>query len=407
VTAPSYDAVLLLSFGGPEGPDDVMPFLRNVTRGRGVPEDRLVEVSHHYLAYGGVSPINAQNRALRQALSDELAARGSHLPVLWGNRNWDPYLADTLRAAHAAGHRRLLALVTSAYAGYSSCRQYREDLARALEETGLGDELTIDKVRPFYDLPGFVEPFARGVRAALPRAGQAPARTHVLFVTHSIPTAAAEQAGPPGRRPGGDGVYAAQHRAVAQAVMDQAVTDRAVTDRAVTHRAATDQPATDQDQEEVSWSLAYQSRSGAPSTPWLEPDVNDAIRDLAVQGVRAVVLVPIGFVSDHLEVLWDLDEEAVETASGLGLHVERVATPGVDQAFVAGLVDLVAQRCAVVAPTAGERGAPLVAAPFAALRPTSLDAPSLCAIGRWEDSCLPGCCANPRAPRPVAASAVP
>ena len=195
--------MLLVSFGGPEGQDDVLPFLRNVTRGRGIPDERLEEVAHHYRHFGGVSPINAQNRALRAALGAELDRRGLDLPVLWGNRNWDPYLADALREAHAAGHRRLLAVVTSAYSSYSGCRQYREDLAAALEETGLTGELEIDKVRQYFDHPGFVSPFVEGIRAAVDGARRAgrradPEDVHVLFATHSIPRS---PRWPPARRP--------------------------------------------------------------------------------------------------------------------------------------------------------------------------------------------------------------
>jgi protoporphyrin/coproporphyrin ferrochelatase len=362
----AYDAVLLVSFGGPEGQDDVLPFLRNVTRGRGVPDARLEEVAHHYRAFGGVSPINAQNRALRGALETELRRRGLDLPVLWGNRNWAPYLADTLRAAHAAGHRRLLALVTSAYSSYSGCRQYREDLARALAETGLTDELTVDKVRQYFDHPGFVAPFVAGVRAALERVrtaipGVDPSRdVRVLFTTHSIPAAAAAASGPPGAALGPDGAYGAQHRAVAEVVMASLG--------------------------DVPWQLVFQSRSGSPEVPWLEPDVNDAIEIAAGEGARAVVLVPLGFVSDHLEVRWDLDEEALTTSRTSGLHAERVPTPGVDPAFVAGLVDLVGERLA------GPDGA--------ALEP---DRPALTGLGPWYDACPAGCCANPRGALPAVA----
>ncbi len=368
--AVAYDALLLVSFGGPEGQDDVLPFLRNVTRGRGVPDERLEEVAHHYRAFGGVSPINAQNRELRAALEAELRARGIDLPVLWGNRNWDPYLADALRAAHAAGHRRLLALVTSAYSSYSGCRQYREDLARALAETGLAGEVTIDKVRQYFDHPGFVAPFAAGVRAALERVRAAlpdadlRRDVHVLFATHSIPTATATTSGPPGAPLGPDGAYGAQHRAVAAVVM----------------------AALGDEGSEVPWELVFQSRSGSPHVPWLEPDVNDAIEALADRGARAVVVVPLGFVSDHMEVLWDLDEEALATARRVGLHAERAPTPGVDPAFVAGLVDLVAERLA------GPDGAPL--AP---------ERPALTDLGPWYDVCRPGCCANPRAALPAVA----
>ena len=313
------DAILLASFGGPEGQDDVLPFLRNVTRGRGVPDERLEEVAHHYRANGGVSPINAQNRALKAAVEAELARRGLELPVFWGNRNWDPTMADAVRAAHAAGHRRLLALVTSAYTSYSGVGQYLEDFQRALDETGLADEVSITKLREYFDHPGFVAPFVEGVRAALARIDdeRPGARTHVLFVTHSIPTAAASASGPSF---GPGGAYVAQHLAVARAVLGEAA------------------PAG------TPWSLVYQSRSGSPSVPWLEPDINAAIDELAADGVEALVVVPIGFVSDHMEVMWDLDTEAAETAAAHGMLAIRVPTPGTHPAFVAGLVDLVVER---------------------------------------------------------------
>lgn len=372
-----YDAILLVSFGGPQGQDDVLPFLRNVTRGRGIPDERLEEVAHHYRAFGGVSPINAQNRALRAALQGELSARGVEVPVLWGNRNWDPYLADALREAHAAGYRRLLALVTSAYSSYSGCRQYREDLARALEETGLTGELVIDKVRQFFDHPGFVTPFTAAVQGGLDRTmaalrGVDPADLRVLFATHSIPTAAALMSGPPGAALGPDGAYGAQHRAVAQVVMAGLTPEL----------------------RGVPWSLVFQSRSGAPSTPWLEPDVNDALAEVAADGAKGVVIVPLGFVSDHMEVRWDLDEEALATAKAHGLHAERVPTPGVDPVFVAGLVDLLAERMIAPWPASPEG---------AAVR----DRPALTDLGPWYDVCRPGCCANPRGVRPAVSGIAP
>lgn len=375
----AYDAVLLVSFGGPEGQDDVIPFLRNVTAGRGIPDERLEEVAHHYRHFGGVSPINAQNRALQAALRTELDGRGLDLPVYWGNRNWGPFLTDALREAHAAGHRRLLAVVTSAYSSYSSCRQYREDLAAALEETGLAGEMTVDKVRQYFDHPGFVTPFVEGVRDALLRTHAAlpdadvTRDVHVLFVTHSIPTTTAVSSGPPTADLGAEGAYGAQHRAVADVVM-----------ASVGSSDAPDAFAG------VPWSLVYQSRSGAPTTPWLEPDITDAITELAGQGVKAVVIAPIGFVSDHMEVMWDLDEEALETAQEAGLHAERVPTPGVHPDFVAGLVDLVGERLA-----SADGG------------PVTPGRPALTPLGPWYDVCRPGCCANPRGPRPAVAGLEP
>lgn len=340
----AYDAVLLSGFGGPEGQPDVLPFLRNVTRGRGIPDERLEEVAHHYRHFGGVSPINQHNRELRVALQARLAERGLSLPVFWGNRNWAPYLNDAITQAHAAGHRTLLAIPTSAYSSYSSCRQYREDWADALEDAGLQAEVRIDKVRPFFNHPGFAATFIAGLREAVEAAGAegiGPEQLEVLFCTHSIPSMDASLSG------GGD-AYPDQHRALARYVMAQAA------------------PA-------VSWQLVYQSRSGPPQQPWLEPDVNDAIQ--ALRGRRGVILVPLGFVSDHMEVLWDLDTEAVETATEAGLWVQRTATPGVHPAFVDALADLVTERV---------EG-----------RPTAQRA-AVTDIGPWYDVCRPGCCENRR-----------
>jgi ferrochelatase len=356
VTEPTdYDGILLASFGGPEGQDDVIPFLRNVTRGRGIPEERLEEVAHHYRAFGGISPINGQNRELKAALEAELARRGIDLPVLWGNRNWDPYLKDALLEAKERGLSKLIAIGTSAYSSYSSCRQYREDYARALDETGLAGEIRIDKVRQFFDHPGFVTPFIDGLRdglAAVAAKDIPLAEAHVLFSTHSIPSTDAEKSGPDFRGFGPGGAYEAQHRAVAEVVV-----------------AAAGEP------EEISWDLVFQSRSGPPTQPWLDPDVNDAIRDLAARGIRAVVIVPLGFVSDHMEVKWDLDTEAMETSEEVGIFAVRVPTPGVHPAYVSGLIDLVLERRDAV--PVDER-------------------PSLTELGPWYDVCRSGCCENVR-----------
>jgi len=349
----AYDAIVLAGFGGPEGQDDVLPFLRNVTRGRGIPDERLEEVAHHYRHFGGVSPINAQNRALKAALEAELASRGIDLPVLWGNRNWAPYLADALAEASERGFTRLIGLATSAYSSYSSCRQYREDFALALEQTGLGDRLRIDKVRQFFDHPGFVEPFVDGLRTAvadLVERGIDRGAIRILFSTHSIPSADAARSGPRDRDFGAEGAYAAQHRAVAEVVMREAGTD-------------------------IPWQLVYQSRSGPPTQAWLEPDVNDVIAAFATDGVEAVVLVPLGFVSDHMEVLWDLDTEATETAERHGMVAVRTPTPGTHPAYVRGLVDLVLERVNGTA---------------------TADRPALTELGPWYDVCRPGCCENAR-----------
>lgn len=362
-----YDAILLASFGGPEGQDDVIPFLRNVTRGRGIPDERLEEVSHHYRANGGISPINAQNRALKAALEVELARRNIDLPVLWGNRNWDPYIPEVLQEAYDAGHRRLLMVTTSAYSSYSSCRQYREDIGIALTALELDGKLAVDKVRQYFDHPGFVTPFIEGtaaslakVRAQLAAAGTPAAPVHVMFATHSIPTRDAEASGSSElelREFTENSAYVAQHLAAAEAIM----------------------AAVDPEQE---WSLVYQSRSGAPHVPWLEPDINDALAEQAAAGTKGVVVVPLGFVSDHMEVRWDLDTEAAETCAELGLAFDRSPTPGTHQKFVSGLVDLICER--TIENHLEER-------------------PAMTKLGPWFDVCNPGCCANFRGEKPVIA----
>ena len=358
--AKAYDALILSSFGGPEGQEDVIPFLRNVTAGRGIPDERLEEVAHHYRANGGISPINAQNRALKAAIEAELATRGIELPVLWANRNWAPYVADVLKDAHAAGHRRLLVLATSAYAGYSSCRQYREDYGVALTETGLDRELEVDKIRQYFDTPGFVQPFVEDlkkgladVRAQLAAKGEDGAEVRIVFTTHSIPQTDADAAGPRDLAASIDtDVYSYQHRAVARTILSQV-------------------PEADG----LEWSLVFQSRSGAPHVPWLEPDINDAITEYAQAGTRGVVVVPIGFVSDHMEVVWDLDTEAKETSEELGLAFHRVPTHGTHAAFVSGIVDLIEERLA------GPDGKPLREG-----RESCVDG------GPWFDVCRANCC---------------
>ncbi|MDQ0095453.1 ferrochelatase [Paeniglutamicibacter psychrophenolicus] len=363
VMAPkAYDAILLASFGGPEGQEDVIPFLRNVTKGRGIPDERLEEVATHYRANGGISPINAQNRALKAALEAELAARDINVPVYWGNRNWAPYVAETIEQIHAEGHRKVLMLSTSAYSGYSSCRQYREDLGVALRETGLEGKLEVDKVRQYFDTPGFVTPFMGGlrdslaeVRAQLVAAGNPEGEIKIVFVTHSIPTSDAQAAGPRDLVATLDtDLYSAQHLAVADAIL-----------AGVPEAAG------------LSHSLVFQSRSGAPHVPWLEPDINDALTEYQAAGVAGVVVMPIGFVSDHMEVLWDLDTEARETCAELGLAFHRAPTPGTHADFVSGMVDLVAER--------------LAGADGAALKPGRA---SVAGLGPWFDVCRPNCCSK-------------
>ncbi len=314
-----YDAVLLVSFGGPEAPEEVVPFLANVTRGRGIPPERLTEVGEHYFLFGGRSPINDQCRALLAALQEELAARGLDIPLFWGNRNSEPFLDAEVAAITAAGHRRVLAVVTSAYPSYSSCRQYRENLYDAAS----GHPVQIDRIRHYANHPGFVAASVDAAAAALDELDTAAAGARLVFVTHSIPLAMARSAGPEPRSP--DGAYVDWHRVVAAEVTRQVELRRG---------AAFD------------YDLVYCSRSGPPNQPWLEPDVNDHLRLLAGQGCSAVVLVPIGFISDHMEVIFDLDTEAVATAAELGLPCVRAATAGVHRSFVAGLVDLMLERAA-------------------------------------------------------------
>ncbi|HEY7226485.1 MAG TPA: ferrochelatase [Micromonosporaceae bacterium] len=306
-----YDALLLLSFGGPEGPDDVLPFLRRVVRGRGVPDERLAEVAEHYHHFGGVSPINGQCRELLGALRPVLDEAGITLPLYWGNRNWTPYLADTLARMRDDGVRRALAFVTSPYGSYSSCRQYLEDIEEARATVGPGAP-AVDKVRHYHDHPGFVEPHVDAVRAALAHLpGVAPVR--LIFTAHSIPSTMDATSGPDGGR------YSAQMTQTASLVASAAAP-------------------------ELAWDLVWQSRSGPPQVSWLSPDINDHLSVLAAEGVQGVVVSPIGFISDHLEVLWDLDTEAAGTAKQLGLGYVRAATPGTDPRFVAMVRDLVRER---------------------------------------------------------------
>jgi protoporphyrin/coproporphyrin ferrochelatase len=356
-----YDAILLMSFGGPKGPDDVMPFLRNVTAGRGIPDERLAAVAEHYHSFGGKSPINDQNRALLGALRSELDRRGIPAPVLWGNRNFDPFVTETLREAHEAGMRRVVTIVTSAYSSYSSCRQYREDLAAAaLTLADEGREIAIDKVRPYFNHPGFSHVNSRQVTEAVRALGERPdAEVRLVFVTHSISEGMDATSGP------GDGegnAYRRQHLELAAAITEEV---NATLSRRLEHE------------------LVYCSRSGPPTQPWLEPDINDTLRALAADGVRTVVVAPIGFISDHMEVRFDLDTEAAQSAAAAGLEMVRVPTVGTDPEFVSGLVDLALERAAQA------RGGAAVASPT---WPGNEAFPSVC---------RPGCCPNLRAAKPA------
>ncbi|MCZ4497879.1 MAG: ferrochelatase [Marmoricola sp.] len=352
--AAPYDALLLVSFGGPERPEDVVPFLRNVTAGRNIPDERLAAVGEHYALFGGRSPINDQNRALLAAIRDDLAAAGLELPVYWGNRNWDPYLADALAEMKADGITRAACIVTSAYSSYSGCRQYRENLADAVAAVPGAPRL--DRLRAYFNHPGFVE---ANVDATLSALAQLPAglrsSAHLVFVTHSIPDSMNAASGPIG------GAYVHQHTSVMDEIGERVHEETG-------HRF----PA----------QLVYCSRSGPPSVPWLEPDVNDHLETLHAAGVRAVVLVPIGFVSDHMEVIYDLDTEAAATAERLGMACERAATAGVDPRFVAMVRDLLVERAAL------ERGEVVARASVGPVPPA------------W-DVCAANCCANPQGHRPA------
>jgi ferrochelatase len=303
----AYDAILLVSFGGPEGMADVMPFLENVTRGRNIPRERLAQVAHHYELFGGVSPLNAQNRDLVAALEAELAAHDIRLPVYWGNRNWQPLLPDALREMRDDGVRRALGLVTSAYSSYSSCRQYRENIAQAQDELGHGAP-AVDKLRTFHNHPGFIRANAEALQASLDQLPpERRAAAHVAFTAHSIPQAMAERCD-----------YEAQ-------LLDTAGLVAAAVGIA-------------------DWALVWQSRSGPPTQPWLEPDILDHLAQLHNAGVTEVVLSPIGFISDHMEVLYDLDTEARSYCAGVGMTLLRAATAGTHPAFVAMLRELVQER---------------------------------------------------------------
>ena len=312
-----FDALLVVAFGGPEGPDDVMPFLENVTRGRGVPRARLEEVADHYGLFDGVSPINEQNRELIRALRVVLDERDVGLPIYFGNRNWHPYLNDVIGEMHKDGVERSLALFTTAYSSYSSCRQYRENLYAAQVACG-PDAPEILRLRAFYNHPGFIEANASRLEDAM--AGLSDSRrtnAHVVFTAHSIPTAMAATCS-----------YSAQLEETAQLVAEAVAHDN--------------------------FELVYQSRSGSPHVPWLEPDVCDHLRSLSPAGVKDVVLSPVGFLSDHIEVLFDLDIEAREVANEVGIELRRASAVGTHPLFVAMLADLVEER---LAPENGARAA--------------------------------------------------
>lgn len=302
----SFDALLLLSFGGPEGPDQVMPFLENVTRGRGIPRERLASVAEHYLHFDGVSPINGINRALIESIRAELAGRGETLPVYFGNRNWHPFIEDTVAQMQADGVRRAAVFSTSAWGGYSGCTQYQEDIARARAAVG-GEAPELQKLRQYFDHPLLVEMFADAVAEAaaeLPEELRGAAR--LVFTAHSIPLRAVDRCAP--------GLYPRQVRYSSSLVA-----------------AAAGYPEYD---------VVWQSRSGPPQVPWLEPDVGDHLSALSEQGIRAVIVCPIGFVADHIEVIWDLDSELAEQAAELGIALTRASTPNSQARFARLALDL-------------------------------------------------------------------
>ena len=335
----AYDALLFVSFGGPEGPDDVMPFLENVLRGKNVPRARMLEVAEHYNNFGGVSPINEQCRQLIRALTAELEQHDIELPIYWGNRNWKPMLPDTLRDLKQARAQRVLAFVTSAYSSYSGCRQYRENIASAQTEADATD-MEIHKLRVFYNHPDFVEVNAQHVQAAMSEFDAAPHQdVHVAFTAHSIPDSMAQTSN-----------YVQQLTETCRLVAErlQLPSDR--------------------------WKLVYQSRSGRPQDPWLEPDICDHLRELASSGVQQVVLSPVGFLSDHIEVLYDLDDEAKAVCEEIGIRMNRAATPGTHPLFVQMIRKLIQER----------------------LQKTTREC-----IGHFEcshDVCSPDCCPAPRRP---------
>jgi len=304
--ARDYDALLVMSFGGPEGKDDVMPFLENVAGGRNIPRHRLEEVAEHYYEFGGVSPINAQNRALIAALETDLKAHHIDLPIYFGNRNWHPLVEDTIRQMRDDGVRRALTFVTSAFSSYSGCRQYREDIIRACDAVQNAPEF--DKIRVFYNHPGFIEPMIEKTQAALAQFPEDQRDgVHLAFTAHSIPLGMAQHSD-----------YEAQLAEACRLVAEGVGTDN--------------------------YRLVYQSRSGPPHIPWLEPDIGDYLQAIHAEGVQNVVIVPIGFISDHMEVMFDLDTEAVEVADELGMTLMRAGTVGTHPKFVRMIRELIVER---------------------------------------------------------------
>ena len=340
----AYDAVLLVSFGGPEGREEVIPFLENVLRGRGISHERMLEVAEHYYHFDGVSPINEQNRQLIAALQARLAADGPNLPIYWGNRNWEPYLEDALRQMRDDGIERALAFVTSAYSSFSGCRQYRGNIADAQAAAGPGAP-AVDKIRAFFNHPGFIGPMAERVREAYAQiAVERRTAAELIFTAHSVPLAMANSS-----------KYVEQLeeacRLVAEAVGRS------------------------------DYRLVWQSRSGPPTQPWLEPDIRDYLRQRSQQGVQDVVVTPIGFISDHMEVIFDLDTEARQVASEVGLGFVRAETVGTHPGFISMIRELILERTA----------------------PESTSRRALGGLGPSHDYCPVDCCPAPARPASAAA----
>ncbi len=336
---PPYDSFLLVSFGGPEGPDDVMPFLENVLRGKNIPHERMLEVSEHYKSFGGISPINEQNRQLMAAIKSEFKASGVDLPVYWGNRNWKPYFRETMEQMKSDGCKRTLAFFTSMFSSYSGCRQYRENIIAAREQVG-PDAPMVDKVRMGFNHPGFVQAMADSLTAAIAQLKAAASDVKVFFTAHSIPMSMADNCD-----------YVKQLNEASRLVAESA--------------GAND------------WHLVYQSRSGPPQQPWLEPDICDAIAEMdAASKLEKIVILPIGFVSDHMEVMYDLDDEAAKLCSERNIQMARAATAGTGASFIQMIRKLVQERMGALG-----------------------DRESCGTLGAWHDVCPADCCQyTPRRP---------
>ena len=342
----NYDAILVVSFGGPECPEDVIPFLENVLRGRNVPRERMLAVAEHYYHFGGKSPINQQTRELIAALESELAQHGPKIPVYWGNRNWHPMLAETLQQMKQDGIRRALAFVTSAYSSYSGCRQYREDIARAQDEVGSGAP-AVEKLRAFFNHPGFIEATEDRLRDALRELpAEARQNTQIVYVAHSIPISMANTCD-----------YVLQLEEVRKLVSARL---------GMTNDA-----------------LVYQSRSGAPGQPWLEPDILDYLREVKARDLASsVVLAPVSFISDHMEVLYDLDIEARQLCDSLPLPMARAKTVGVHPKFIGMIRELIVERTN-----------------------PGVERRALGSLGARQDVCEENCCPAPQRPgRPETAA---